>query len=119
MYVKNVPYVKNPKTLILSTFPGTIKTGEEGIEPPLTVLETAALPLYYSPELAFIAKIDYSIPIFISQVFFLQNSFRITKDPVLSEDIDVYKEWAYNMEREVVLFARSATAGGRASFCMA
>lgn len=23
--------------------------GEEGIEPPLTVLETAALPLYYSP----------------------------------------------------------------------
>lgn len=24
-------------------------TGEEGIEPPLTVLETAALPLYYSP----------------------------------------------------------------------
>jgi hypothetical protein len=111
--------VKNPKTLILSTFPGTIKTGEEGIEPPLTVLETAALPLYYSPVPAFIAEIDYSIPIFISQVFFLQNSFRITKDPVLSEDIDVYKEWAYNMEREVVLFARSVTAGGRASFCMA
>lgn len=25
------------------------KAGEEGIEPPLTVLETAALPLYYSP----------------------------------------------------------------------
>ncbi len=23
--------------------------GEEGLEPPLTVLETAALPLYYSP----------------------------------------------------------------------
>ena len=23
--------------------------GEEGIEPPFTVLETAALPLYYSP----------------------------------------------------------------------
>lgn len=26
-----------------------ILAGEEGIEPPLTVLETAALPLYYSP----------------------------------------------------------------------
>lgn len=31
---------------ILSTF---FIAGEEGIEPPLTVLETAALPLYYSP----------------------------------------------------------------------
>ncbi len=28
------------------------RAGEEGIEPPLTVLETAALPLYYSPGLA-------------------------------------------------------------------
>lgn len=27
----------------------TFIAGEEGIEPPLTVLETAALPLYYSP----------------------------------------------------------------------
>ena len=26
-----------------------VLAGEEGIEPPLTVLETAALPLYYSP----------------------------------------------------------------------
>lgn len=26
-----------------------LRAGEEGIEPPLTVLETAALPLYYSP----------------------------------------------------------------------
>ena len=26
-----------------------LEAGEEGIEPPLTVLETAALPLYYSP----------------------------------------------------------------------
>lgn len=29
--------------------PDTFVAGEEGIEPPLTVLETAALPLYYSP----------------------------------------------------------------------
>ena len=27
----------------------TAKTGEEGLEPPSTVLETAALPLNYSP----------------------------------------------------------------------
>ena len=27
--------------------------GEEGIEPPLTVLETAALPLYYSPKIRY------------------------------------------------------------------
>ena len=26
-----------------------LEAGEEGFEPPLTVLETAALPLYYSP----------------------------------------------------------------------
>lgn len=29
--------------------PQGFEAGEEGIEPPLTVLETAALPLYYSP----------------------------------------------------------------------
>lgn len=119
MYVKKRSICEKPENIDSINISGYNKTGEEGIEPPLTVLETAALPLYYSPVPAFIAEIDYSIPIFISQVFFLQNSFRITKDPVLSEDIDVYKEWAYNMEREVVLFARSATAGGRASFCMA
>ena len=27
----------------------SLRAGEEGFEPPLTVLETAALPLYYSP----------------------------------------------------------------------
>ena len=27
----------------------SLSAGEEGFEPPLTVLETAALPLYYSP----------------------------------------------------------------------
>ncbi len=26
-----------------------LTAGEEGLEPPFTVLETAALPLYYSP----------------------------------------------------------------------
>ncbi len=40
---------KRPETLLLQLFPGKQKAGEEGIEPPLTVLETAALPLYYSP----------------------------------------------------------------------
>ena len=30
--------------------------GEEGLEPPLTVLETAALPLYYSPNYYFLVK---------------------------------------------------------------
>ena len=29
----------------------SFEAGEEGIEPPFTVLETAALPLYYSPKL--------------------------------------------------------------------
>ncbi len=29
----------------------SFEAGEEGIEPPFTVLETAALPLYYSPML--------------------------------------------------------------------
>ena len=38
--------LKTSYTNIFSTF---FIAGEEGIEPPLTVLETAALPLYYSP----------------------------------------------------------------------
>ena len=39
-------------------------TEEEGIEPPLTVLETAALPLYYSSlsnSASSVAEVDYSI----------------------------------------------------------
>ena len=36
----------------------TLEAGEEGIEPPLTVLETAALPLYYSPLLSFVKTTD-------------------------------------------------------------
>ena len=36
---------------------------EEGLEPPLTVLETAALPLYYSSiySVSLTAKVDYNI----------------------------------------------------------
>ena len=34
-------------------------TGEEGLEPPSTVLETAALPLNYSP-VAFFSTPDYN-----------------------------------------------------------
>ena len=38
-----------PKQKIKKADKIDFKAGEEGIEPPLTVLETAALPLYYSP----------------------------------------------------------------------
>ena len=38
--------IKRGKINVLSPFH---VAGEEGLEPPLTVLETAALPLYYSP----------------------------------------------------------------------
>ena len=41
-----IKVLKTSYTNIFSTF---LIAGEEGIEPPLTVLETAALPLYYSP----------------------------------------------------------------------
>ena len=37
------------KTSFINIFSTFFIAGEEGIEPPLTVLETAALPLYYSP----------------------------------------------------------------------
>ena len=40
---------KDLKILIFQYLQVFLSAGEEGIEPPLTVLETAALPLYYSP----------------------------------------------------------------------
>ncbi len=44
-YKQGILIVTNKKSLEHSR----LSAGEEGIEPPLTVLETAALPLYYSP----------------------------------------------------------------------
>ena len=50
--------------------PGLSLAGEEGIEPPLTVLETAALPLYYSPRIS--TENDYSIGILaLARDFFI------------------------------------------------
>ncbi len=43
------PRVPVPQTGVLTNFTNTAMAGIEGIEPPLTVLETAVLPLYYIP----------------------------------------------------------------------
>ena len=42
---QNLDYIKNSETL---------RAGEEGLEPPFTVLETVALPLNYSPLVSFL-----------------------------------------------------------------
>ena len=39
----------NTKNAVKPKLYGTFEAGEEGLEPPSTVLETAALPLNYSP----------------------------------------------------------------------
>ena len=49
LYVNIYNKTKVLKTSYINIFSTFIIAGEEGIEPPLTVLETAALPLYYSP----------------------------------------------------------------------
>ena len=46
MRIKKISNTKSLQTLPFASFS---LAGEEGFEPPLTVLETAALPLYYAP----------------------------------------------------------------------
>ena len=44
-----IPHLFQDKNNRKNNFSGTSEAGEEGLEPPSTVLETAALPLNYSP----------------------------------------------------------------------
>ena len=53
--------------------------GEEGIEPPLTVLETAALPLYYSPTYPIVFTTEDILPKIIHRV----KSFYIILDDLI------------------------------------